>query len=481
MVANMQFASRKSDGLPSNCPMSKYLLTSSNKAASLHVEEESSPPPGMVYNTFFGLVNSNPDPIFSFLRVVAPFFTMTKPGGEKDIKITVVTRGKDVEELFSQHTLLNVPYAKAMVPSVGPFMLASDKCPFHSREKSIMMSLISQGDDMVSTVKEMTSAIAKENIAHGLETKTGEIDIAAHLGRKVAAKIVQRYFGFDAPEEMLLKWSSATHYSFFNNDNSEEDVNRKGIEAGIEMRNYIRDVLIPKRKEALKREPNKQDVVSRLLQTEFTKDTEFDEERIVSNVAGFVVGSIETMNNVICKTMNQLLNKPEAMDMAQKAVDAGDDEGISRICWEALRFDVPVFVKRVVSEDCDINGHHFEKGTVVLLSRRSAVMDPEWIENPMVFNPHRKSDNPMFHFGHGIHTCLGRDVAKIAVPMVIKEIILHGNGMIGRVEGPLGDMKFNQSSDYVESLKVKLGVENVDSGFRSLNVYKAWKTTDVKW
>jgi len=234
------------------------------------------------------------------------------------------------------------------------------------------------------------------------------------------------------------------------------------------MRNYIRDVLIPKRKEALKREPNKQDVVSRLLQTEFTKDTEFDEERIVSNVAGFVVGSIETMNNTICKMMNQLLNKPEAMAMAQKAVDVDDDDEITRICWEALRFDVPPFLKRIVSEDCSINGRHFEKGTIVLLSQRSAFMDPEWIENPAAFNPHRKfaPDHTMFHFGHGIHTCLGRDVAKIAVPMVIKEIILHGNGIISRVEGPAGVMKFDQNGDYVESLKVKLGSE---------------KTKDMTW
>ncbi len=143
----------------SNCPFSKYLFTH-NEAAALRAEP--SPPPGMVYTTFFSLANSYPGVIFSLLRLFAPFFTMTKLGGEEDTKITVVTRAKDVRELFTQHTLLNVPYARTIVPSVGFFVLASDECPFHSREKSIVMSLLSQGDNTISTVRKMTRAIAKD-------------------------------------------------------------------------------------------------------------------------------------------------------------------------------------------------------------------------------------------------------------------------------------------------------------------------------
>lgn len=411
---------------------------------------------GIVYSLFFKITLEFPDEVFWFLRIFAPFFTVTKkssiPGG-KGTKITVVTRAKDVRELFSQHEVVNVTYARPMVPSVGPFMLAYDTDPLCNHEKGILTSVLLQGD--TPRIRQMTSYITQQNIPDGLQIETGEINVAAILGRKVAVKIVQKYFGFEAPEEMLLKWSLATQNSFFNNDNSDEEFTKRGIEAGVEMREYIRNTLIPKRKVELKEDPYKQDIVSRLLRTNLTEEAKFDEERIVSNICGLLVGSIEPMNNALCKSLDRLLEMPEAMAMAEKAVEAGDDDKLSNVCWEALRFNAPPFLKRFVSQDCKINGHRFKKGTLVLLARRSAFMDSAWIEKPRVFNPDRKPLNVSLHFGYGIHTCLGRHVAKAVVPTIMKEIISY-MGSVSRVEGTRGQLGYDYKGDYVESLWVKL-------------------------
>mmetsp|Transcript_2672 Transcript_2672/g.3053 ORF Transcript_2672/g.3053 Transcript_2672/m.3053 type:complete len:412 (+) Transcript_2672:3-1238(+) len=309
----------------------------------------------------------------------------------------------------------------------------------------------------------MTSVIANKCIEEGLQENTGEIDVAVHLGRRVAAKILQQLFGFDAPEEKLLEWSVATHRSFFNNSNAYEEFNKRGIEAGIEMRAYIRKYILPFGKDLAndKDLANNPNIIAVLLEAVEGREIqgpeyEFDEERFISNVAGFVTGSVETTNNSICKTLNQLLNKPEALGMVVKAVKDDDDDEIARICWEAYRFGMPPFLKRVVSNECTINGHTFKKGTVLLASTRSASMDPALNKEPETFNPDRDFTYESFHFGHGIHKCLGRYVAVPVVATVIKELILNGELGVSRIDGPRGEMKFDPNDSYVESFRIKL-------------------------
>ncbi len=338
----------------------------------------------------------------------------------------------------------------------------TEETDFVGRKGNAMADMRSRVDSTPETIRKMTSVIAKKCIEEGLQENTGEIDVAVHLGRKVAAKILQQLFGFDAPEEKLLEWSVATHRSFFNNSNAYEEFDQKGVEAGIEMRAYIRNYILPR--------ANKQNIISVLLEAVKQEkiqspEYEFDEERFVSNVAGFVTGSIETTNNAICKSLHQLLNKPEALGMAVKAVQDDDDNEIAKICWEAYRFGMPPFLKRFVSNECTINGHTFKKGTVVLASTRSASMDPALNKEPETFDPDRDFTYESFHFGHGIHKCLGRYVAVPVVATVIKELILKGELGVSRIEGSRGELMYDPSDSYVESFRIKLRPKETSDNF----------------
>ncbi|MBL7590202.1 cytochrome P450, partial [Escherichia coli] len=45
----------------------------------------------------------------------------------------------------------------------------------------------------------------------------GSIDVVASLSRLVPLRIVQRFFGFAAPDADLLRWSYANQFDQFNN------------------------------------------------------------------------------------------------------------------------------------------------------------------------------------------------------------------------------------------------------------------------
>lgn len=383
------------------------------------------------------LLEKHPEQLFAFLRKFAPFFTM-KVNGKTE---TWVSRAADVREILSQFSTFNVVYRPAMDPATGPFMLARDNEPLHDHEKAIMRSVLLKED--IPQIRKMASQFAKANIETALlaQGSDGQINVVSELGRKVAIQIVQSYFGFQGPdEESMLKWSRATQASFFNNTERDPTVTKVGTENGVEMRNYIRSVLIPKRKEELKSDPNKQDALSRLLRTKFVEEANFDEERIVSNTMGFIVGGVETINNAVCKALDRLFEMPQAMDMAREAAEADDDEKLTKICWEALRFNVPPFLPRLVSKDTYVNGHLFKQGTIVKVSQRSAFFDPTFVEKPHEFNPNRQLHlTPSFHFGHGIHKCLGQHVATAVMPMIMKQVLLH-KPLVKRVEGIRGQL-----------------------------------------
>ena len=119
------------------------------------------------------------------------------------------------------------------------------------------------------------------------------------------------------------------------------------------------------------------------------------------------MGAGETINNATSKALDQLLLKPEAMALAVEAARIGDDDKLKRICWEALRFNVPAVLPRIIARDHMVNGHHFKKGDIVLVSQRSAYFDPTWVEAPWEFNCNRpKQIGQGYHFGHGIHSYL---------------------------------------------------------------------------
>lgn len=240
-----------------------------------------------------------------------------------------------------------------------------------------------------------------------------------------------------------------------NNEEKDPKETQIGTDAGVEMRKYIREELIPKRKEELKTDKNKQDILSRLLRISFLHESKYDEERIVSNTMGHLMGAGETINNANSKALDQLLLKPEAMALAVEAARLGDDDKLKRICWEALRFNVPaVLPPRIVARDHMVNGHHFKKGGIVLVSR-SAYFDPTFVESPWKINCDRPNQiGQSFHFGHGIHSCLGEHVAMAVMPMIIKELILHTGGVCRASPGTRGEMNFD-GGPYIEYFWVK--------------------------
>jgi cytochrome P450 len=67
------------------------------------------------------------------------------------------------------------------------------------------------------------------------------------------------------------------------------------------------------------------------------------------------------------------------------------------------------------------------KGTTVLAVTHSAMFDPKALSKPDDFDPTRGPGN-QFLLGHGLHECLGRAIASVMIPEMVRQS-LRVNGL----------------------------------------------------
>jgi len=231
---------------------------------------------------------------------------------------------------------------------------------------------------------------------------------------------------------------------FHNTPQNDPGIHADNTQAGTEMKAYMAG-LLPQRRQELKSNPDLDDTLSRLLKTVLPEVIGFDEERIIANTIGLLVGGIETTSAAIAQAIDELLKRPDQLAAAQAAAQAGNDELLGRYVWEALRFHpVNPFVVRLCEEDYVVAEDTNRKmripvGTVVLVATASAMMDEDELDNPQELSLSRE-DYQYMHFGYGHHTCLGDQVSMVQIPAIIKRLLLVKN--LRRAAGSDGQIDY---------------------------------------
>lgn len=402
---------------------------------------------------------NNMDLIFRILRNTIPILKIKKDGKE----IVLVTRFKDVQEVLTRPLIFNVTYDEMTQATVGgPYMLGKDGEVVNQRDKGIMRAFM-QREDLPGIAK-ATAELVDEAVTRHLDS--GKIELVSTVSRWVPARILDIYFGFPGPDiETLFRWSKvAQHDIFFNSagdPETQKEIHEANKAAGVEMRAYTAE-LIKQRRSELDSNPDLDDVLSRLLKTHFPATIGFDDERIIANILGVLVGGIQTPNINIVHTLHELLSRPDIQRQAAQAAHEDNDELVYRYCWEALRFNPgnPFVVRKCRSDYTLAAGNWRSKkikaGSTILASARSGMRDRRELPVPEAFCIDRP-DYHYFHMGYGMHTCLGDQVAKQEITQIIKRLLklpnLRPAGEISYLNG--GDP--NDVSPFPESYELNFG------------------------
>jgi cytochrome P450 len=131
----------------------------------------------------------------------------------------------------------------------------------------------------------------------------------------------------------------------------------------------------------------------------------------------FAAGS-ETTRNAIAGGLLALLDHPE-----QLAALRADPALLTPAIEEILRWTTPSPSKRrTVTTPTTLAGHSLAPGEKVLVWEGSANRDERVFVDPDRFDI-RREPNPHLTFGHGIHYCLGANLARLEIRVVFEELL----------------------------------------------------------
>jgi cytochrome P450 len=375
-------------------------------------------------------MDTEPLPFFKELRQKRPILVTPK--------FTLITRFDDCREVLNMPKVFTVePY----VPKMGDYLMMHDDDALHTREKSLMQCMLNRND--LPAVREMVGKVSKEI----LDDAHGNIEIVNSYCRMVPATLVREYFGLTgAKRKDLIEWSYWNQYDTFHNqpfdllppDKSQFIIDRHD-ETSKKLGAFIVE-LIARRTLQVKAEEITlstivrldDDIVTRMLRTDYPKQLEFDIKRLGINAGGLLIGAVETTSQAVAQVMQYLIQRPEWLTKAQAAATKESSAEFDGIVWEALRFVpiTPYLFRTTVSDYTAAKGTGHEtvlrKGTYVLPVTLSAMFDERAFESPDEFIPERNWYN-YCHFGFGSHECLGRYVAGVMIPEMVRQVLMRQN------------------------------------------------------
>jgi cytochrome P450 len=375
-------------------------------------------------------IDTEPLPFFKELRQKRPILITPK--------FTLITRFDDCREVLNMPKVFTVePYVSKM----GDYLMMHDDDALHTREKSLMQCMLNRDD--LPAVREMVAKVSKEI----LDTANGNIEVVNNYCRMVPATLVREYFGLTGAKRTdLIEWSYWNQYDTFHNqpfdllppEKSQSIIDRHN-ETSKKLGKFIVE-LIARRTLQVKAEEITlstlvrldDDIVTRMLRTDYPKQLNFDIKRLGINAGGLLIGAVETTSQAVAQVIQYLMQRPEWLGKAKTAAQQENSKEFDGIVWEALRF-VPItpYLFRTTASDYTVakgTGHEtvLRVGTYVLPVTLSASFDERAFESPDEFMPQRNYYN-YCHFGFGSHECLGRYVGGVMIPEMVRQVLLRQN------------------------------------------------------
>lgn len=376
-----------------------------------------------------GWIRGKPQAFFAEMRDTRPILVLPE--------LTLAFRHSDCTTILRRHDDFGVdPY----VPKQGDYFMAQDDTADHWRDKSIMRAILD-----FEQIPEIRAFVAT-TAARILDDAGGAIDIPQALSRAVPVAMVQRFFGLDEHNPAdLIRWSYWNQQDAFHNQPFDDAPDADLIvaerkKANIQMALYIAR-LVAERTLAVKFRMGGQNSISRLLRLSFSGGVKFPLKKVLFNIGGLLIGSIETTSHCVNNALAELFARPDDLARAQQAARTGPPEAIDAIVFEALRLKpaFPYFF-RTCHTATELSGATpfaavVQPDTTVLAVTQSAMADPAGFADPTRFDPDRsQADN--FTLGQGLHECLGRVIARPMLGEIVRQLLLrpdlHATGPLQR-------------------------------------------------
>ncbi|HEX8243458.1 MAG TPA: hypothetical protein VF541_08185 [Longimicrobium sp.] len=355
-------------------------------------------------------------PVSSVLRRHAPLLKL----GPR----VIVSRHADVLDVLSRDREFTISQVNG--PSIdrinGPFILAMDRGPEYERDHAALR-MAARYDDL-DRVREM----ARDSAARRVEAArpARRIEAVQGLTRAVAADTVAHYFGFPGPDRAtMMRWLRNLFQDAFANPLADPFVRSAAVQSFAELKAWIPGEIARRRAAGV---ADAGDVLGRLIAMQGPERPWADDDWVRRNIAGLVVGAVETTSRFSILAVDELLRRPGELAGAQEAARADDVDLVRQYAWEAVRFNphTPLMSRFCAGGAVLARGTPRERtipaNTSVLLDVLGASFDADGVPEPGRFRTDRDVRGYL-HFGWGMHQCFGLAVNHVQIPEIVAALL----------------------------------------------------------
>jgi cholest-4-en-3-one 26-monooxygenase len=173
--------------------------------------------------------------------------------------------------------------------------------------------------------------------------------------------------------------------------------------------------------------------------------------QLVSYCLFLVAGGTETTRNALTGGMQGFF---EAPDQWQALI--ADPSLVQRATEEMLRWSTPVVqMARTTLEDIEIEGQKIRAGETLVLFYGSGNRDERVFEHPFRFDI-RRHPNPHLALGVGEHYCMGANLARLELRVMLRELIARVREI--RPAGPAKRLR-SSSTGGIKALPVRYRID----------------------
>ncbi|OBZ12623.1 cytochrome [Bacillus sp. FJAT-26390] len=308
-----------------------------------------------------------------------------------------VFKYEDVKTIFSDHEHFSSQGVETMKDPIEASILRQDP-PKHRQ----LRMLVSQAfvPRVIEGLTPKIEAIANE-LCDQMEA-SGKMDGLYHFASPLPIIVIAEMLGIPLEDRKRFKeWSDALV-----GNNSEQY-----YQCQQEMSDYFTAIADQRRLEP------QDDLISRLVYAK-TDGEQLSDLEVIGFCILLLVAGNETTTNLISSALFMLDSYADAKEQLLE-----NRSLVPQALEEVLRYCSPVQTMiRTVKKTTVLRGQTLTPGQMVNIWIGSANHDEDLFERPDIFDIHR-SPNPHLAFGHGIHFCLGAQLARLESKIAIQTLL----------------------------------------------------------
>ena len=318
---------------------------------------------------------------------------------------------RDTETFSSKrgNTLVEVvmPETSAMLPGIDP--------PRHV----VYRKLINQGFTVrnVQRLEPHMRKVARDIVAD--VTEKGDFDAVPDISAEMSLQVIADVLGVPASDRHdVFRWSNAIGSLGIEDPDYAPTPDALGA-AVAEMFAYCAELVEHRRKHGLT-----DDILSALLAAEVDGER-LNRDQLNEFFLLLAIAGNETTRNTLSHGILALSEHPE-----QRALLANDPTAVKPAVEELLRWSTPVMhFRRTVTADVEIGGVTIPEGDWVLMHYLSANRDEDVFERADQFDITREDAGHAAFGGGGTHFCLGAQLARLELNVLIEELYPNVPGL----------------------------------------------------